>query len=346
MRDDHTEFGMAHMTETDAQSVLPIEVYRYFKYGAGSGETSAANRQALDRLRLQTRVLVDHLSVTTDVELLNSAVSAPLIVAPMAAQCLAHPDGELAVAHAVSNVGGVMILSMSSTTAVEEVAGIRDLPVWFQVYPLASLSDTKKLVERALEAGCRALVLTVDVPPAPRSMSPHRQLSKAIQPTYPHHGAEPALLDRMDWAYVEGFVRDSPAPVVIKGVLHPDDAMRAGAIGAAGIVVSNHGGRIHDGLIAVADALPSVAEAVEEAFPDLEVYADGSITSGIDILRVLALGAGAAIIGRPVLWALTGGSRSVESYLTLVRDQFQLALTASGAAHPSDLASSHIRRAI
>jgi 4-hydroxymandelate oxidase len=249
----------------------------------------------------------------------------------MASLRLAHPDGELAVARAAAAAGLGLVLSTSANTAVEAVASVPGLTTWFQLYALADRGATRALIERAAAAGARALMVTVDVPPLlplPRRAPPDVALPEGVD--WPHHGPAPQDERHLDWRYLEELMAWSPLPVTLKGILHPDDADRAAEAGAAGVAVSNHGGRVSDGVVASIDALPAVVERVAGR---CEVYFDGGVRSGLDILRALALGARAVLVGRPVLWGLVlGGEAGVAAVIEDLHAELVRAAAVAGLA--------------
>lgn len=326
--------------ERDAAQQLEPMVHGYYAGGADDEETLRENRAAFGRIRLLPRVLRPVAERSTGTTLLGAPVETPLMVAPMAFQRLAHPDGELATVRGAGDAGALMVTSTLATTSLEEIAGAATGPLWFQLYVYKDREVTRRLVERAGEAGYRALVLTVDTPVLG---SREREIRSGFR--IPDHlslgnlqeeghgklpGQEGAsglalyahrLLDpELTWADVEWLRTTSGLPVVVKGVVHPEDARLAVEAGASAIVVSNHGGRQLDGAIATLDALPGVAAAA--APHGVEVYLDGGVRRGVDVLRAMALGAHAVLVGRPVLWGLAlEGAPGVSNVLdTLTRE--------------------------
>jgi 4-hydroxymandelate oxidase len=339
--------------EAAARARLERGVYDYIAGGADAELTLADNLAAWSRLRLRPRVLRDVSEVSTATTLLGSRVPIPLLVAPMAYHRMAHPDGEAASAAGAAAAGAPYVCSTQATMSVEEVAAAApDAVRWFQVYVVRDRGWTAELVARAAAAGYRALVLTVDVPLLGNRLRDLRndfRLPTGLAPANaPPAGAarqrelaadmlaqagqfDPALTpDTIGW-----LAERSGLPVVVKGVLRGDDALACLDAGAAGVVVSNHGGRQLDGVVATADALPEVAAAVADR---AEVYADGGIRHGTDVLKALSLGARAVLIGRPVLWALSrGGASGVERVLSALAAELRLAMALCGAVSPADL---------
>jgi 4-hydroxymandelate oxidase len=290
------------------------------------------------------------------VSALGCAAAMPALVAPMAFQRLAHADGELATARACRAAGTVMVLSSLSTTPMEDVvAAASPAPVWFQLYVFKDRGATKALVERAAAAGCKALVVTVDAPYLGRRERDVRNrfrlpdgmfvrnLSGFGRDELPAHAAGSGLakyfeeqldltLAWKDIAWLRGITK---LPIALKGVLRADDAKRAADAGVAGVIVSNHGGRQLDGAVAAIDALPEIAAAVGRG---TEVYVDGGVRRGVDVVRALALGARAVLLGRPVLWGLAAdGERGAGRVLELLRAEIDLAMALCGCREVAEV---------
>jgi 4-hydroxymandelate oxidase len=342
--------------ERDAAGILSPMVHGYYAGGAEDEDTLRENRDAFARLRLLPRALRGVGSRTTQTMVLGTPVEAPVLVAPMAFQRLAHPEGEVATARGAGGAGTVMITSTLATTPLEEVAAAASHPLWFQLYVYSDRDVTRRLVARARDAGYKALVLTVDTPVLgsrereartgfrmPTGLS-IRNLEGAGHDGMPGEDGESGLaryahrlLDPdLSWEDVAWLREISGMPVVVKGVVHPDDARCAVEAGAAAIVVSNHGGRQMDGAAATIEALPGVMDAVRgEA---IEVYLDGGVRRGVDVLRALALGAHAVLLGRPVLWGLAlEGSEGVRRVLEILTGEFDRALALAGICSPEEL---------
>lgn len=298
--------SMAGM-ERIAAEIMSDDAHAYYMTGAGDEVTLRANEAAWRSWFFLPGILTDTTALTTEVTLLGAPAGSPVMIAPMAAQRLAHPDGELATARAAAAGGHVVVLSMNSTESIEDVAAVPGCRVWLQLYVTPDRGHTRALVERAASAGAEAIVLTVDaVVDRPVHRRPHGPLGLPSTLSFPmNDGSE--LDPGITWRSVEELVADSPVPVVLKGVMRPEDAQRAAAAGCAAVIVSNHGGRQLDGELPTADALTPVADLVGE---QLEVYVDGGIRSGGDVLRALALGARAVLVGRPVIWGLAAGGEA------------------------------------
>jgi 4-hydroxymandelate oxidase len=312
--------------EAGARTRLPAPVYDYYAGGAEAETTLAEATGAWRGWRLRPRVLRGVSEVRLSTELLGSPVGTPIGVAPWAAQALAHPDGELGTARGAVAAGALMTVSTSATHTLEEVAAeLGASPGWFQLYRLHSPGYTDDLARRAGDAGYRALVLTVDLPLLGRRRRDLRHdfalpagLRMAHHP--PVDGDQPPQVTP-PWTFddIARFGELSGLPVVVKGVLRGDDAVRCVQAGAAAVWVSTHGGRQVDPAVSSAQALPEVAAAVGD---EAEVYADGGIRSGSDVLTALALGATAVFVGRPSIWGLaTGGADGVSRILTALSEE-------------------------
>jgi 4-hydroxymandelate oxidase len=326
--------------ESAARSALPDGVYDYIASGSGVEETLPANLAAWREIGLRPRVLRDVSAVDTTTTVLGTEVSSPVLVAPTGYHRLAHPDGEVASAKGTAEAGGLFVLSTRATTPLGDVAAVAG-PWWLQVYVLRDRGLTAEIVQAATAAGARALVLTGDTPYVGSKARP-----SAYPAAAPGRCLVPALENRADegtWQSPAvtfddiGWLRDVSGglPVVVKGVLRADDARACLDAGAAALWVSNHGARQLDGAIATARALPEVRSAVGDA---CEVYVDGGIRTGRDVLRALALGARATFVGRPVLWALaTGGGEGVRHLLTSLRDEVTEAFALAGCRSPAEV---------
>ena len=339
--------------EALARQHLNDNAWAYFSGGAADEITLRANRTAWDTLVLQPRVLRPLAGGHTRTTLLGRTLEHPILLAPMAFQHLAHPDGEHASAFAAAALGAGLVLSTQASTPLEDVAQrfLADPahgPLWFQLYLQHDRGFTRELVQRAEAAGYEALVLTVDAPThgardrerralfhLPAGISAVNLAGLALPPSAPLQPGESALFDRLlhhtpTWDDVQWLQSTTRLPVLLKGVLHPDDARQAAALGVAALVVSNHGGRTLDTAPATAHALAHIADAVQGALP---LLVDGGIRRGTDVLKALALGASAVLIGRPALWGLAhAGAMGVAHVLRLLRDELEIAMALTGCA--------------
>ena len=331
-----------------AEELLEPGAFGYFAGGAGDEWTLRENRDAFARWVLRPRALVDVSAVSTVTTVLGTEVSMPVLVAPVAFQRMAHPDGELATARATAAAGTIMCLSTMATAATADVAAAAPgAPLWYQVYVFKDRGVTRALIDQAVDAGFSALVLTADTPYLGRR---ERDLRTGFR--IPPEIAVPACeaaagvgiggtpqellafcANDLSWRDLEALAADSPLPVLAKGILTAEDARLAAAHGAAGVIVSNHGGRQLDGVTATLDALPEVAEAV-----DLDVLMDGGVRRGTDAVKALALGARAVLVGRAALWGLAArGEEGVAHVLELLRAEVELALALLGRASPAEI---------
>jgi isopentenyl diphosphate isomerase/L-lactate dehydrogenase-like FMN-dependent dehydrogenase len=338
--------------ERAAAELLDPGVLGYFAGGAADEQTLAENVAGYARLRLRPRVLVDVSDVSARTAVLGTPISMPVVVAPFALQALLHPDRELGTARAASACGTISTLSTIATMRPSELAAVEG-PRWLQVYVFRDRGVTRAIVEEAVAAGFDALVLTVDAPRAgrrERDLHTHFQvppeievpaLRAALGDTCPTIAEVFDLLDRsVTWSYVEELAADSGLPVLLKGVQTAEDADLACVHGAAGVIVSNHGGRQLDGVAATIDMLPEVVAAVEER---VEVLVDGGVRRGTDVLKALALGARAVLVGRPAAWGLAvGGQQGVEDVLALLREEIELGMTLLGCRTPDEVTRKHI----
>jgi 4-hydroxymandelate oxidase len=336
-----------------AEQRLPANAWAYFSGGAADEITVRWNREALDRLALLPRVLRGGPGGTTQLTLLGRALAHPILVAPVAYQKLADPAGECATAAAAAAQGALMVLSTQASVTLEAAAAAGDTCRWFQLYMQPERSATRQLVARAEAAGYEALVVTVDAPVnglrnrehragfhLPPGILPENLLDLPSQPAAPLGEGESQVFDRLmavapgwdDLAWLAGATK---VPVVVKGVLAAADAVRAIEAGAAAIIVSNHGGRTLDTLPPTISVLPAIAAAVGGRVP---LLLDGGIRRGTDVVKALALGATAVLVGRPIVYGLAAsGAFGVAHVLRLLRDELEIAMALSGCRTLSDI---------
>jgi len=340
-----------------AQEALDPGAHSYFTGGAGDEWTLRRNEEAFERLVLRPRVLVDVGDVTAETELLGHTLSLPVLVAPTAMLRVAHPDGEPGVARAAAAAGTVYTLSTLATASPAEIAAAAPAGQrWFQLYCFRDRGLNLAVIDDVVEAGFTAIVLTVDVPYLGRREGDLRTGFVLPEGTYipafaaiagdrgaPTPAEVIGLLDpTLTWRDVEQLAEASPVPVLVKGILSPEDARLAVDHGAAAVIVSNHGGRQLDGVPASLEALPDVVEAVGDATP---VLVDGGVRRGVDVVKALALGASATLVGRPVVWGLAArGEEGVRHVLELLRDEVRLALALAGCPTPADVTPAHVGR--
>ena len=341
-----------------AKEHLSQMAFDYYSSGAWDEVTLRDNLAAFTRVKLRPKMLVDVSKINLTTQVLGESLQLPLLIAPMAFQCLADPEGEIATALAAEIAGVGMVLSTLATKSLEEVATVANGLQWFQLYIHKDQGLTQALVQRAYTAGYKAICLTVDAPMLGKRERDQRNeftLPPGLHPAnltnisgldIPQATGESGLLTYFSqqinpgvtWKDLEWLQSLSPLPLVIKGILRADDAVRAVEYGAQAIVVSNHGGRQLDGAIASLDALPDIIAAVDGK---AEVLLDGGIRRGTDILKALAYGAKAVLIGRPVLWGLAvAGKIGVSHIISLLQDELNLAMALSGCASLGDIDSS------
>jgi isopentenyl diphosphate isomerase/L-lactate dehydrogenase-like FMN-dependent dehydrogenase len=328
----------------------------YFAGGAGDERTLADNEAAFARRRLLPRVLVDVSVVSTATTVLGTEIALPVIVAPVALQRMAHPDGEPGMARAAAAAGTLMCVSTLATATAHEVAeAAPGAPRWFQLYVLRDRGVTHALVDEAVDCGYQALVVTVDAPRAGRrerdlrtgfAVPPGIDMPGVSAAAGHSAGLTPAdffsLVDAsLTFKDLAALVEAVDLPVLVKGIHTAADARLAIAHGAAGIVVSNHGGRQLDGVPAGIDLLEDV---VQEVAGEVEVLVDGGVRRGTDVLKALALGARAVLVGRPMLWGLAwDGEAGARWVLETLRAELALDLMLLGAPTPAHVTRAHVR---
>jgi len=336
--------------EAEARRRLDPAVYDFYAGGAADEVTLRANETAFARISLVPRVLTGHCARDLGVDLLGSRADMPVLVAPTAFHRLAHPEGELATAQAVAKAGSIMIVSMASTVAIEQVAAA-GAPLWFQLYIQPDLAFTEAIVRRAEGAGCAALVVSVDSPVFGRRERDLRNGFRELPPGMccenlrdPADGGQPrriAFPPDLSWADIRWLRERTALPIVLKGIAHPDDARLAVDDGADAIIVSNHGGRQLDTMPAAIELLPPIAAAVGGRVP---LLLDGGIRRGTDVVKALALGAVAVAVGRPVLWGLAvAGAHGVLQVLQTLQSELDSTLALCGCGSPVDVTRGLVR---
>jgi 4-hydroxymandelate oxidase len=347
--------------EAAAKSIVDPVYYDYLAGGAWDEVTLRDNEAAFGRLGLLPRVLRGHGKRELEVSLFGCPAGSPVLISPTAFHRLVHPEGERATARAAAATGTIMVVSMAATVAIGDIAAAAREAVpdgapalWFQLYLQPDREVTEALVARATAAGARALVVTVDSPVFGIRERDRRNgfldlpAGMACENMRGLPGGEPdavrpiAMSPQLCWADVDWLRGLTSLPVLLKGVVHPEDARLALRHGVDGLVLSNHGGRQLDTVPATIDLLPDIVAAVGGRIP---VILDGGVRRGTDVVKALALGASAVGIGRPVLWGLAlDGERGVRRVLDLLRDEVDTALALCGAASPRDLTADLVRR--
>jgi 4-hydroxymandelate oxidase len=340
--------------EQAASKRIPHPAWEYIQSGAADEITLRRNREAFEHITLDPRVLRDSGKLDTSLELLGHKLAYPVLLAPSALHSLAHPEGEIATATGAGKADAAMVLSTMSSRSVEDVNKAASQPVWFQLYVQADRGFTKHLVQRAEDAGCKALCVTVDTP-----TTGARNRSQRSGFDFPDNSKMPNLADMprakdehihihreqdlfasllpesLTWKDIEWIQSFARVPVLLKGVLHPEDAEIAVKQGIAGVIVSNHGARNLDTAPATIEALPRVTDKVAGR---MLVLMDGGVRRGTDVLKALALGANAVLIGRPVFYGLAvAGAAGVTRTLNILRTELEMAMALTGVSKLSQI---------
>ena len=338
-----------------AEQVVTPEAWSYIVGGAGDERTLRWNREAFSHFRLRPRVLVDVSSVTTETTVLGTTVSLPALVAPMAMQQIAHEEGELAMARGAAAARTLMCLSTVATATPAEVAAAApNAPRWLQIYVFQDRAVSDDVIAQALENGFSALVLTADLPvygirhretrtgfEPPEEDMPAIVAARARGGDDQEHHSLALLESGLEWDYVTELRERWKVPVVVKGLVTAEDATLACDHGASGVVVSNHGGRQLDGAIASLEALPEVVDAVGDR---AEIFVDGGVRRGSDVVMALALGARAVLVGRPAMYGLAWrGAEGVAQVLEILREETENALALLGCRSPGEVPAAHIK---
>ncbi|MCU0279737.1 MAG: alpha-hydroxy-acid oxidizing protein [Candidatus Nanopelagicales bacterium] len=345
------ELVSLRLFEPEARKLLPDVVWAYVAGGAADEITLAHNDQAWSQIQLSARVLRDVSEIDTRLELLGTRLPHPVMLAPTARHRAYHPDGELATIAGARQAQALYVQSSLGTTPLDQVAqAATDQPWWFQLYIQRDRGFTAELVAAAVEAGARALVLTVDTPTlGARDRDQRDSLGLKAGQGYPIlEGVElhvedlpahrriynPLLAPDITWDDFAWLVETAGVPVVPKGIQRADDARTAAAAGAAAIAVSNHGARNLDTVPATARLLPHIVEAV----PDLPVIVDGGIRRGTDVAKALSMGASAIMIGRPYIWGLsTHGAAGVQRVVEILHTELRMAMALLGVRNLAEL---------
>ncbi len=333
--------------QTAARRRLPREVADHIDAPTGDGAAAARAQAAFDRILLRPRALraMDEFDLSTVV--LGRRVALPVLLGPSGSHGIAHPDAERATARAAAEAGTIMVLSSGSSLPTSQIVAATDGPLWYQAYLYRDPRQTERALRTAVDGGFAAICLTIDaLATPPRVQDRRNRYAPPPSPNLPIDDVVPtgplpsaAIRRRLDWSAswdaVKALRDRSPLPIVVKGVLHPDDARRAVDAGAAAIIVSDHGGRILDGAMSPIEALPDVADVVAG---QVEVLLDGGIRRGTDVVKAISCGATATLIGRPVFWGLaTGGRSGVVRVLRVLQEEIESAMVACGAARITDL---------
>jgi 4-hydroxymandelate oxidase len=332
--------------EAAARERLPRLAYDYVSGGASDEVTLKWNEEAFQKIRLRQKVLVDVSNIDTRQTLCGAEMPFPILLAPAAYHRLLHSEGECETARGANAVGATYVVSTMATICIEEIAAVSITPLWFQLYVQPDRGFTKSLIRRAEDAGCRALCVTIDTPVIGtryREMRLRFALPDGLDRPHLHgltmnsesiHGPREgeiysSTLDaKLTWKEIDWLLAVARVPVILKGVMNPDDAEIAVKMGVSGIIVSNHGARNLDTSPATIDALPEVAERVAGRLP---ILMDGGIRRGTDVLKAIALGANAVLIGRPYLYGLAvAGAEGVARVVNILRAEFEMAMALTG----------------
>jgi 4-hydroxymandelate oxidase len=327
----NTTYIQTSQYEEAARNMADAAAWCYIESGSGNEQTLRANGVAFEHLWLRPRMLVpiDEPDLSTTV--LGLPISLPIMAAPIGFQKLLHPEGEIASVQGTGQAHTLYVASSSATTTLEEIAASASGPLWFQLYLFEPRALSEQLVRRAQQAGYQAIVVTADTPYYGRKERFWRQnyrLPEQIQKANFSADADPMVSSTFDWSVFDWLRSLTDLPLIVKGILTAEDAVKAVQHGVAGIVVSNHGGRQLDA------ALPSIvalAEVIEAVGGQVEVYLDSGIRSGTDVLKALALGARAVFVGRPLLWGLAvQGAQGVTQIFHILREELEHAMVLSG----------------
>ena len=340
--------------EPYARAHLSHMAYEYIAGGAGDEFTMRANREAFDHIKLRPRMLVDVSNVDTSCTVFGQEMSLPVLLAPCAYQKLMHPDGEVETVRGANAAGVSFVLSTSATASVEECAAAATQPLWFQLYTTRDRGFMKDLVDRAINSGAKVLVVTVDAPirgirdrdsrccfelPKGFERPNLRGLDKLAVTgnARPVYGSiySPNLDPTFTWKDLEWLRARVKVPMLIKGILTGEDAGRAASLGLEGVIVSNHGGRTVDTLPGAMEALPEVVAAVEGR---VTILLDGGVRRGTDVIKAIASGCSAVLIGRPYLYALAiNGAEGVRKVVEILKTELEMAMALCGRTRIAEI---------
>jgi len=327
--------------EAAAKRKLSIPAWEYFNGGSGDEITLRRNRTALDALQLKPRVLVDVTHIDTTRTLLGFQLEHPILLAPTSSHLLAHPDAEVATARGAAAAKTILIASTTSNRSIEEICKAASGPVWFQLYVEDDRKPVQALIERAEAAGAKALVITADNPLAYARNREARVAAQAPALSFPNIGIQSGPGGRglsrrhFNWNDLAWIQSVAKTPVILKGILNPDDADQAARRGVAAIVVSNHGGRVLDTELATIEVLPAVVDRVAGRVP---VLFDGGVRRGTDVLKGLGYGAAAVLIGRPYIYGLAvAGPDGIRDVVQILRTELEGAMAMTGRTRLDDI---------
>ena len=322
--------------EQRAEGIMSKMAYEYVASGAADENTLKWNREALDKIKMQTHVLNDVSKIDTKVSIFGQELAYPILIAPSAFHKIMHPEGEKATARGAGLASTTYVVSSFTTTPIEEIARVATQPLWFQLYLVHDRTFVKDLVQKVESEGIKALCVTVDTPVAGARNRQERvkfKLPAELNAPYMVNTSaipgQPLQLS-VTWKDIEWLRSISKIPILLKGILNPDDAGQAVKAGVSGIIVSNHGARNLDTVPATIEVLPYITRRVNKKIP---VLMDGGIRRGTDVVKAIALGANAVLVGRPICYGLAcGGAEGVAKVLGILQKELQLAMALTGSA--------------
>jgi len=321
-----------------AEGVMSKMAYEYVASGAADENTLKWNREALDKIKIQTHVLNDVSKIDTKVSILGQELAYPILIAPSAFHKIMHPEGEIATARGAGLASTTYVVSSFTTTPIEEIAKVATQPLWFQLYLVHDKTFVKDLIQKVEAQGIKALCVTVDTP-----VTGARNRQQRVKFKLPPELNAPYMVDTsisrgqgqpvqvpVTWKDIEWLKSFAKIPILLKGILNPADAEQAVKAGVSGIIVSNHGARNLDTVPATIEVLPYITQKVNQRIP---VLVDGGVRRGTDIVKAIALGANGVLIGRPICYGLAcGGAEGVAKVLEILQKELQMAMALAGTA--------------
>jgi 4-hydroxymandelate oxidase len=322
--------------EKKAEGLMSKMAYEYVASGAADENTLKWNREAFDRIKMQTHVLNDVSKIDTKVSVLGQDLAYPILIAPSAFHKIMHPEGEMATARGAGMASTTYVVSSFTTTPIEEIAKVATQPLWFQLYLVHDKSFVKDLIQKVEAQGIKALCVTVDTPVTGARNRQERikfklpaELNAPYMVSISAIPGQPLQLS-VTWKDIEWLKSIAKIPILLKGILNPDDAEQGVKAGVSGIIVSNHGARNLDTVPATIEVLPYIIQRVSKKIP---VLVDGGVRRGTDVVKAIALGANAVLIGRPICYGLAcGGAEGVAKVLDILQKELRLAMALTGSA--------------
>ena len=322
--------------EKKAEGLMSKMAYEYVASGAADENTLKWNREAFDRIKMQTHVLNDVSKIDTKVSVLGQDLAYPILIAPSAFHKIMHPEGEMATARGAGMASTTYVVSSFTTTPIDEIAKVATQPLWFQLYLVHDKSFVKDLIQKVEAQGIKALCVTVDTPVTGARNRQERikfklpaELNAPYMVSISAIPGQPLQLS-VTWKDIEWLKSIAKIPILLKGILNPDDAEQAVKAGVSGIIVSNHGARNLDTVPATIEVLPYITQRVNKKIP---VLVDGGVRRGTDVVKAIALGANAVLIGRPICYGLAcGGAEGVAKVLDILQKELRLAMALTGSA--------------